>query len=177
MPAQNTNMYARNEDTQIPDTCETTDDHRLKVDALISGLISSAEWEIALISDETANDNDKTIVVPAGYEYQVLWIWVELVTDATQGNRQIEIMLRDPTNDQIGDFRAGATQAASLTRYYMFAPALADLTAFRDTDYLMSPLPPTIFLPAGYRVRVFDNNNISAADDMIIQMMVARRAT
>jgi len=133
-------------------------------------------WEIILVSDEPGNDNDKTLTVPAGYEYQILWIWIELTTDANAGNRQLQIDLRDTADDVIGQIRPGAVQAASLTRYYMFAPALADLTAFRDTDYLMTPLPPTVFLPAGFDLRVFDNNNISAVDDMVIQMQVARRA-
>jgi hypothetical protein len=134
-------------------------------------------WEVVTLSDEGANDSDKEIAVPAGYEYQVLWIWVEYTSDANAGNRQLEVDFRDAADDVIGQIRPGVTQAASLTRYYMFAPALADLGAFRDTDYLMTPLPPTMFLPAGYDIRIWDNNAVSAAgDDMIIQMQVARRA-
>ena len=147
----------------------------------IGGLTAATQiidtWVLGLQSDETADDSDKTLTVPAGYEWQVLWIWIELTTTAAAGNRQIEIQLRDGADDIIGDFRAGAVQAASLTRYYMFGPALADLTAFRDTDYLMTPLPPTVFLSAGYDIRIFDNNAVAAAaDDMVIQMMVAQRA-
>lgn len=134
-------------------------------------------WGIILVSDEALNDSDKTLTVPAGFEYQILWIWVEFASDGGAGNRQLQIDLRDAADDVIGQIRVGITQAASLTRYYMFAPALADLVAFRDTDYLMTPLPPTVFLPAGYDLRIFDNNAVSAAgDDMVIQMQVARRA-
>ena len=134
-------------------------------------------WTLSLQSDETADDSDKAFTVTAGYEWQVLWVWIELTTTATVGNRQIEIQLRDTADDVIGDFRAAVTQAASLTRYYMFAPALADLVAFRDTDYLMTLLPPTVFLPAGYDIRIFDNNAVAAAaDDMVVQMMIAQRA-
>lgn len=133
-------------------------------------------WELFLRSSVNINDSDKTLTVPAGYEWQVLWIFVRYASTGDAGNRQLEIQLLDDSNNLIGDFRAGATQAASLVRQYMFAPALADLTAFRDTDYLMTPLPPTTFLPAGYSVRVFDNNAVAVAgDDLIIRMMVARR--
>jgi len=133
-------------------------------------------WEILLVSDEAVDDSDKTITVPAGYEYQVLWIWIELATDATVGARQLQIDLRDAADDVIGQFRPGVTQAASLTRYYMFGPSLADLLGFRDTDYLMTPMPPTVFLPAGYDIRIFDNNAVAAAgDDLVIQLSVARR--
>lgn len=133
-------------------------------------------WEIVTVPDETADDSDKTLTVPTGYEYQVLWIWIELTTTATVGDRQLQVDLRDAADDVIGQVRVGAVQAASLTRYYMLGPALSDLGAFRDTDYLMTPLPPTVFLPAGYDIRIFDNNAVAAAaDDMVVQMQVARR--
>jgi len=57
----------------------------------------------------------------------------------------------------------------------MFGSALADLVVFRDTDYLMTPLPP-IVLEAGDIVRIYDNNAVAAAaDDMIVQMQIAAR--
>lgn len=133
-------------------------------------------WTVVTVSDETADDSDKTFTVPARYEYQVLWIWIELTTTATVGDRQLQVDLRDAADDVIGQVRVGAVQAASLTRYYMLGPALSDLGAFRDTDYLMTPLPPTVFLPASYDIRIFDNNAVAAAaDDMVVQMQVARR--
>ena len=134
-------------------------------------------WSLVLRSDETADDSDKTFTVGANTEEQVLWIWVELTSDATVGDRQIVVELQDSAADVIGQWRAGAVQAASLTRYYCFAPSNADLMAFRDTDYLMTPIAPTIILPSGYIVRVYDNNAVAAAaDDMVLQMMVARRS-
>ena len=134
-------------------------------------------WSPLLVSDETADDSDKSFTVPANYMYQVLWIWVELTSDATVGNRQMTIELQDDAADVIGRWKAGAVQAASLTRNYCFAPSNADLTAFRDTTFLMTPIPPTIVLPASYVVRVYDSAAVAAAaDDMVVQMMVARRA-
>lgn len=140
-------------------------------------VVGDTVWALQLQADEGANDNDKTITVTAGYEWQILWIWVEYAADGNAGTRQLQIDFRDDSNDVIGQQRPNDTQAASETRYYMFGPSLANLTAFYDTDHLQTPLPPTIFLPPGYDIRIFDNNNISAGDDMVIQMMVARRAT
>jgi len=134
----------------------------------------SDNWEIVTLSDDALDDTDKEFAVPAGFEYQLLWVWVELITVVTAANRQMRVTLRDGSNDVIGQVRAGATQAASLTRFYMFAPALADLTAFRDTDYLMTPFPPTVFLTAGQNVRV-RVNLAQAGDDMVVKMQVARR--
>ena len=134
-------------------------------------------WRPYLYSDELANDSDKTIAVPTGGEWQVLWIWVELTTTAAPGDRQIVIEIQDAAADVTAQIRAGIVQAASLTRYYLFAPAVADLIGFRDTDFLMTPLPPTIILNEGQLIRVYDNNAVAAAaDDMVVQLQYAARS-
>lgn len=135
--------------------------------------VTTDAWSVLLVNDEAAG-NTKVFDVPAGTEYQVLWVYVELTTTATVGDRQIEIDIRDNAGDIIGQIRPGITQAASLTYNYMFAPSLADLLSIRDTNYLMTPLPPTVFLPAAYSIRVFDNNNVDVLDTLNVQMMVAR---
>lgn len=133
--------------------------------------IVDSPWEPALVADETADDSDKTIVVTAGEIWQLLWIWLEFTTTATVGDRQLVVEIQDDSNDVVAQIRLGATQAASLTRYYMIGPALADMVSFRDTDWLMTPLPPTMILLPGYQVRIYDNNAVDASDDdLIIQM-------
>lgn len=132
-------------------------------------------WIATLQSEEALNDSDKTFTVPAGTEWELSTISVELVSTATVGNRQMEIRITDGSDDVIGRVRAGIVQAASLTRNYMFGVGLPDLAAFRDTDLLMTPLPALV-LPAGYKIRVLDKAAIdAAADDMDVQMMVKAR--
>jgi hypothetical protein len=138
-------------------------------------IVNFTDWQIWHESDLTADSNDKTITVPAGYEWQVLWVYVEYTSDANAGARQLQLNIRDAGGNLIGQVRPGVTQAASLTYYYMFGPSLADLTAVRDTDFIMTPFPPTIFLPAGYSVQVLDNNGVSALDDFNFHIHVARR--
>ena len=135
-------------------------------------------WRVSLVSDETTNDSDKDIYdCPADTEAQVLWLWIELTTTATVGDRQLVVEIQDSAGDVIAQFRAGAVQAASLTRYYQFAASMADLTSFRDTDYLMTPLPPGLLLQAGDQLRVYDNNAVAAAaDDLVCQMQIATRS-
>lgn len=153
--------------------------HALTSQQAAGGLVSTAPiyiddiWSIGLQADEGANDNDKTITVTAGQQWQILWLWIEYTSDANAGDRQLVVEIQDSANDVIAQFRVGVTQAASLTYYYMLAAALADLTALRDTDYLMTPLPPTLILQPGDQIRVYDNNNVSAADDMVVQMQYA----
>ena len=133
-------------------------------------------WDITLISDETADDSDKTITVPARYEYQILTIWIELTTTATVGARQIEVQFRDAADDAFFGIIPGVTQAASLTYHYAIGPSLADHLGVRDAHYVMTPMPPTMFLEAGEDIRIFDNNAVAAAaDDMIVHVKVARR--
>ena len=138
-------------------------------------VLTGDAWTPLLISEETANDSDKSFTVPANRQYQYLSVWVELISDANVGDRQITIEIQDAAADVIGQVRAGIVQAASLTRNYLFSPPLADLLGFRDTNYLMTPLP-MIVLPATYILRVYDSAAIAAAtDDMVVQIMVAQR--
>ena len=144
---------------------------------IIGAVGGLTDWVTSTLSDVIADDSDKSFAVPAATEQQVLWIWVEYLTDATAGNRQLVVEIQDAAADVIGRWKAGIVQAVSQTTYtYCFAPSNADLTALRDSDYIMTPLPPTLILPAGYIIRVYDNKAISAAaDDMVVKIHVARR--
>lgn len=138
-------------------------------------LIVDAGWSPSLQSDEAENDSDKTFTVPASTEWEIQSLRVELITSAAAGNRQIVVELQDDAADAIAQFRAGIVQAESLIRYYMFAPDVVDMTAFRDTDYLSTPMPK-IVLPAAYIIRVYDSKAIDAAvDDMVMQMLIKAR--
>lgn len=137
--------------------------------------IAQVAWVPELQADEALNDSDKTITVPAGEEWAIQSIRVELTTTATAGDRQIVVQVRDDADDIVDEAIAGAVQAASLTRNYHFGAGRSDLTAFRDTDHLETPIQPWV-LPAGYDLRIFDNNAVDpAADDMALQMLILKR--
>lgn len=144
----------------------------------VDGTVSAKDvWTTAIQADENANDSDKSFTVPASTIWQVLWVWVELASTATVGSRQMTLEIQDAAADVIAVIKAGTTQAASLTYNYLFAPSLPDLTAVRATNYMMTPMPPTIILPASYVLRVYDSAAVdAAADDMVVQLMVASRA-
>lgn len=135
-------------------------------------------WRVFLSPDEGANDSDKSFTIPTNTEWELLWIWVELVTSADVGNRQLEVRVQDAAGDLIGILAvAGTTQAASLTRNYLFAPGAADMTAFRDTDFISNPIPRRTMLEAGQVLRIWDNNAVAAGvDDMVIQLQFNARA-
>lgn len=134
------------------------------------------EFEIILTAEETADDSDKVIPVPDGKIWKLQSVWVELTASADAGNRQLELQIRDGADDVVARFVAGAVQAESTTRHYLFAPGVADMTAFRDTDLISNPIPE-LFLPDGWDIRIFDNNAIAAAaDDMVVQLTVLEQA-
>lgn len=134
----------------------------------------NTRWvESSLQADVTADDSDKTFTVPAGKSWVLLSAYVRLVTTATAGNRQMVVSLTNASDAELLTIRAGAVQAASLTRFYNFGPDLGDLTAFRDTDSLTNPFPVGLALPAGFKVRVRDKAAIdAAADDMDVRLLV-----
>lgn len=134
-------------------------------------------WHPSLQVDEAANDSDKTLTVPASTEWEVLTIWLEFATTGTATVRQMVVEFQDDSGDVIFQMRAGATQDVSLTYYYAFGQAFgAEITSVRDSDFLYMPLPK-IILPAGYKIRIYDNNAVdAAADDLNIQMLVNARS-
>ena len=128
-----------------------------------------------LQSDETLNNSDKTFTVPADTEWTVQWIWLEFTTTAVVGARQIEIKILDDAADIIAELVPSLTQAASLTYQYLFSDSGPASEALRDGNQTHI-LSPRWILPAGYQMRIWDNNAVdAAADDLIIQMMVLSR--
>lgn len=134
-------------------------------------------WTPATEVSETANDSDKLFTVPVATEWHLFAIHVILISTASPGNRQIAIVVADDSANPIFELAVGAVQADTLTRTYTLAPGLPDLTAFRATDELLTPLPGSLILPAGYTVRVYDSAAIdAAADDMSVYIHHGERA-
>lgn len=140
----------------------------------ITGAVTD-DWNIAAISDTTPADSDKTFTVPLDREYQVLSIHVDYYAFADVANRQLQVDFRDTADNVFGEIRTGAIQTANTTGHYMVAPGSADLGAFRNTNYLMTPMPPTVFLQPGEDIRVYDNV-LTANDTMAVRIRVAERA-
>jgi len=136
----------------------------------------SEAWRVSYTQNRILNDSDKTFTVPAATEWQILWVWVQYTSTAAAGDRQLVVEVRNAANDVINQVRVGDTQAASELRYYSFGSGMYDLVAFRDTDWLSTPLPP-LLLQAGDQLRVYDNNAVAAAaDDMLVSIQLATRS-
>lgn len=148
-------------------------------DANTGATLVNLGWTPSLQSDEALNDSDKSFVVPASTEWRIKSIWVELISTAVAGNREIVIEIQDGAADVVARIKAGIVQAASLTRYYLFAAHVTELVAFRGTAIAdtLSTIMPEWVLPATYVVRVYDIAAVdAAADDMVVQMLVEARS-
>lgn len=124
--------------------------------------------------DSTADDSDKTIVVPDGEIWLLDWLHVTYVSTATVGNRQIVLRLYDSANVLRGDWHAGAVQAASLTRHYAFQPGIYRETAFVDGDIQVA-IPDKLVIPPRWYLRILDTAAVdAAADDMTLSYQVTK---
>lgn len=164
---------------EVGNQVEVTDENGNPITPANPFPVSTSEaWAIGTINDVTLDDSSKDFPVPVGYEYQILSIWVEFLSTATAGNRQLAIQAVDVAGGQVIATwaRAGVVQGPGITRKYLFAPGVPDMVAFRDTDYLTTPIPIGSFLMAGQLLRVYDNKAIDAgADHMIVRIQIAHR--
>lgn len=150
-------------------------------------------WEeipMELEVEETANDSDKTISIPAGEEWQIISIWIEYSTTATVGNRELELQIRDSAGDIVGGVVIFTMTASKVYIAWLFQGAaatpnnasgtsariLANGASGNPNESTIFPLPTGFALPSGFDMRFIDVAAVdAAADDMIIQMLVKKR--
>ena len=149
----------------------------LKVEGVAGGvaLPVADTWTPTVVADVADNDSDKTLTVPASTTWQPLSLFVTLTTSADVGDRQLAVLFTTAADAVLAEVRPNVVQAASVARKYGISLGNPDDSAFYDTDLLRTPLP-LMMLPAGYKIRVYDNNAVAAAaDDMHIQLTVLAR--
>lgn len=147
----------------------------LPLERAIEALNSIVNNPTAVI-DVTADDSDKTFVVPANKTWEVLSLMVDFESSADSGSRQVEVEFTTDEDVLLYLIVAAVTQAASLQYIYMLAQGVVDDAALFDTNKIVHLLPSGLLLPAGFKVRVRDSAAIAAtADDMLVRMLVNER--
>lgn len=130
---------------------------------------------VALISDATLNDSDKTFTVPAGENWELHHIFVELASTATVGNRRVRVEVLDASDNVVARYNAGAVQVASKTGQYNFGVNNLRETAFTtvgSNDELDVPWPDSWAIPSGFKVHVLDVTAVDpAADDLTVRAL------
>lgn len=90
---------------------------------------------------------------------------VRYTSDANAGNRQIRMYLLSDEDVEARDTHAGAVQAASVDRHYDFSTGIFRETAFVD-GAIQVPFPFSFYIPPGWKLKVADASDVSAADTM-----------
>lgn len=129
---------------------------------------TSQTIDVFRAAESNADDSDKTIAITSLTCIES--IFISYTSDATSGSRQIVIEFLTGGSAIIAQSRSGITQAANLTRYYMFHAGASSSSSFVDTDYALVNMP-SVLLESGESIRIYDNNAVSASgDDMIVMI-------
>ena len=133
--------------------------------------------DIVVFEDVVINDSDKSFVVPAGEEWEILYVQAQLITTADAGTRQMVLEILGAGAELLGRYSAGATQGISLTERYQWGANLSDQSTPIGLELTVS-MPSNLRLGPGFTLTIRDLAAIQpAADDMEVRFAVARRRT
>lgn len=107
-----------------------------------------------------------THTIPFNEEVKLHWIHVVYTSDATVGNRRLQMQLLKGS-DVYNDAHAGAVQAASLVYDYNFKQGIFRETSFIDNE-IEVPLPKDFIIQGNFSLKIFDKEGVSGSDSMII---------
>jgi len=127
--------------------------------------------------DATANDSDKSFTVPTGKRWLLEYVEAVIATSATVGNRAVQLAVSNGAA-YVHMAAPSGSVAASNSGAFLWTTdiALVGNTTQRykitDTNIATAGLTdyiPTMILPAGYVVRVWDKAAVDAAvDDLTV---------
>jgi len=131
------------------------------------------EGAIVYNSDVALNDSNKDFTVPAGKVWRLKMLVGKLISTATVGNRQMQIVIKDAAaGNVIWTKNFGQVQTASLTRYYYAAADLPNDAAFDASGNIRAQLYQWE-IPAGWVIQLWDSAAIAAAaDDLEYRLIV-----
>ena len=141
--------------------------------AFIRSTPPAGEATLTLIQEEVDNDSNKTITVPANTKYKILSLYVEVETDSTSGDRNIEVRYRDTDDEVILDIRmVPAIPAGTFRRLNFYPTAIGTTSAFVGGSGYM-PTPSDLILGPGFDLNILDTGSVSVSGDkMLIEMLV-----
>lgn len=134
------------------------DEHRVRAYIYMTdpNVAQAASTTTVATSNHVSNPSagaEVTVTVPAGETWALQSVDLTLTTSATAGNRQVQLIVDDGTNE-LYRYLVTVTQAASLAYIYVFSGMTNDAAVRAGTgvNEVLSELP-ALTLAAGYRVR------------------------
>lgn len=123
------------------------------------------------IGNSIANENSKTFTVPKGFKWRVQYGYVQLTTTATVGNRQVRLTIIDPDGNTVFLLKAKNFQIASQTEIYTIHPTERNGEE-PVTGHHYFGCPPSVVIPEGWGLKIFDGLDASATDDFVMRILV-----
>lgn len=135
------------------------------------------DWRVAWLINEELNRQSKRFFVPPNEEHHILNIFVVYTADGVQGARQLVVDLEDYDHFLRARVIPNTTQDGGTVRHYNIGPGLANMDDFYDAtvDWISTPIPPTWVVPGRTNLRIWEENAISAGDDMLVYVLIGRR--
>lgn len=131
--------------------------------------VSNERGKLRIFTNDTANENSKTITVPAGKKWKILYARGYYTSDATVGNRNVCFEILDNSNVAIWTGYPPSSQAASLSVSYYWSNGLGtSITVATGRTYLAAP--GEIIIPENCSLKFSDISNISATDDIVLKV-------
>ncbi len=132
------------------------------------------DGEVKHYRDATLNENDRTIVVPAGKIWQIESFSCYYSATATINSRNINLEIQDSDGNVIFKVeRLAIVDAGKFGTLMYYAGAQNNTTAHMDADYNFQFINIAKFnLLAGMKIRIYDASNRDVLDDMITNLMV-----
>lgn len=123
--------------------------------------------------DDTANNSDKSVTLPAMRIGHLRHIHGEITATATVGNRLLWIVITNgtktiwtsPKTTAIAASQVGVIEAYPGAVYTTTAASVPTLAGATPNVALRVPLPPDLLLKGGYVIRIYDSAAIDAAAD------------
>lgn len=116
---------------------------------------------------------EKTVNIPNGELWCINFIFLWLVTDATVGNRNYRLEVKDSSGNIMFYQSTGANTTASSTRRTAFiSGSVRDSTAVDNTVNV--PIPQELWLEGGWSFRVYDVGAVAASDRLDVSYQAKR---
>lgn len=126
---------------------------------------------VVQIIDVALNDSDKTIIVPSGKQWKILYGQVAFTTTAEVGGRRISFRVRDASNNILYIVDALNAQTAGLSEQYSYGQFGEPSEGVSGRQLL--PIPVNLILSEDFNIRILDSSAIdAAADDLLIRLVV-----
>ena len=115
----------------------------------------------------TVTTNSNSVSFSLRQRIQLSWMHVSYASDATVGDRQIELVLKDESGNVLADWISQDTQAASLTRHYSFQGGVYRESTFVSGEIQIA-IPNILIIEPNWSLTIEDGSAVpvSAGDDI-----------